>query len=45
LRDFIIEAEAAGILAEERLHAGWSADAAGWRAAPRSRKALARAAR
>jgi hypothetical protein len=45
LREFVVEAEAAVTLAEEKLLASWSADGAGSRAAPRSRKAGARATR
>jgi DNA-binding transcriptional LysR family regulator len=45
LRKFVVEAEAAVTLAEEKLLASWTADGAGSRAAPRSRKAGARAPR
>ena len=45
LREFVVEAEAAVTLAEEKLLASWSADQAGSRAAPRSHKAGAWATR
>jgi len=45
LREFVVEAEAAVTLAEEKLLASWSADGVASRAAPRNRKAGARAPR